>query len=204
MNFTITIYNCDYWICPIYFPDPPIGNGGDRHEGQIHPPQAEEGPQLQADGRRRVNGTTTTTAATTTSTTNRWFISTTTTTTATVFEGVQLWLIRRLVQDNKKVKNNHDYDNDVTKYITAMTSQNCFHSEQEKSTNNKQDPMAKRNNESSFFSLSIKISSQWQSTHWETLKSFFLNFKSLKFRKNMKGVIMINLSHTKFRIKTFF
>ena len=34
--------------------DPPTGDGGDRHEGQVHPAQAEEGPQLQADGRRRV------------------------------------------------------------------------------------------------------------------------------------------------------
>jgi hypothetical protein len=39
------------------FSDPPIGDGGDRHEGQIHPPQVEEGSQLQTDGRRRVTAT---------------------------------------------------------------------------------------------------------------------------------------------------
>jgi len=36
------------------FSDPPVGDGGDRHEGQVHPAQAQEGPQLQADGRRGV------------------------------------------------------------------------------------------------------------------------------------------------------
>ena len=40
--------------------DQRAGDGGLRHEGQVHHPQAQEGPQLQAHGRRGVGSTPTT------------------------------------------------------------------------------------------------------------------------------------------------